>query len=623
MLQRPGAIIAGKYRLESPLARGGVGTVWVAHHVQLGHPVAVKFLSANVAASPQVRTRFEREARAAAHLRTPHIVQVFDYGIQADTPYLVMELLKGETLGAYLRRVKRMPLADAYRLIAQVGKGLRRVHEVGFVHRDLKPANLYLARSGDDDEDIVKILDFGIAKETGGELVGESTKTGELVGSPHYMSPEQIRGEREVDSRTDLWALGVILYKMVTGYLPFPGEVLTAVITKIVVDPIPSARDYLPGAPPLLDAFFAKALARDRSLRFQNARELVLAFGQVAALDAGMAAPQVLAPADGSPHSSRASFPDLSTFSGFPGSLSGSFPGGPSSGAFPSGFPSSMPGMSMSGSFPGVPGVPSSGAFPGGAPSSNAFPGGVPGSMPGIPSSGGFPGVPDRGSIPGFVPGGSIPGAGPDSVSRESADGGMRASEGGGPAGAFSPEGPRASMPSFPTMPSPPFPAGPASSPATLTSSTASVPGPAPSRPSRWIFAAIGGALMLVAGVTVFALRSRGPAAAEGGTPLEVVLPAATQTLAPAHSAAPSATAEPTAAASVTAEPAPSATAEAAPALAATAEPTASAAPAPAASESAASEAKATPVASGKPHAVAPGAKARPSGPKKPVDTIE
>lgn len=365
MRERPGTIVAGKYRLEKPLARGGVGTVWVAHHLELGHPVAVKFLDPRVASSPQVRSRFEREARAAAHMRSPHIVQVFDYGITGETPYLVMELLHGETLHGRLRRVKRMGFGDVYRLLVQLGKGLRRAHEAGFVHRDLKPANIYLAR-GDDEEDLVKILDFGIAKETNAE-VGESTKTGELLGSPHYMSPEQVRGQREVDARSDLWAVGVIAFKMLSGELPFPGEVLTAVITQIVVDPLPSLRTHLPNAPPMVDAFFAKAFARDREQRFQNIRELVAAFGEVAAAAESVPSAAYLAaggasggrgPMFSSPDGLIPSMTPTGSQlpSSFPGAASGSFPGS-ASGSFPGSASGSYPGASLSGALapPGVP----------------------------------------------------------------------------------------------------------------------------------------------------------------------------------------------------------------------------------------------------------------------------
>ncbi|WP_437625035.1 protein kinase domain-containing protein [Sorangium sp. So ce1151] len=275
-----GAIIAGKYRLEHALSAGGMGSVWVAQHVQLGTHVAVKFMGTAYAGSPAFRARFEREARAAAHLRSPHVVQVHDFGFEQGVPYLVMELLRGEDLSARLSRVRRLSLPETQRLLVQAGKALRSVHEAGLVHRDLKPANLFLARVDGEDEDLLKLIDFGIAKETAPKLVTEASTTGEVMGSPHYMSPEQLRADRDIDARSDLWAMGVILFRMVTGYLPFPGEVLAQVMTRILVEPIPSARQLAADLPPALDAFFARALARDRTHRFQTVREMVEEFGR-------------------------------------------------------------------------------------------------------------------------------------------------------------------------------------------------------------------------------------------------------------------------------------------------------------------------------------------------------
>ncbi|XXX79606.1 serine/threonine-protein kinase [Sorangium sp. So ce134] len=279
-----GSIIAGKYRLERALSAGGMGSVWVAQHVQLGTHVAVKFMGVAYAGSPAFRARFEREARAAAHLRSPHVVQVHDFGFEQGVPYLVMELLRGEDLSARLSRVRRLPLPETQRLLVQAGKALRSVHDAGLVHRDLKPANLFLARVDGEDEDMLKLIDFGIAKETATKLVSEASTTGEVMGSPHYMSPEQLRAERDIDARSDLWAMGVILFRMVTGYLPFPGEVLAQVMTRILVEPIPSARQLAPDLPPAMDAFFARALARDRNHRFQSVREMVEEFGRAAGM---------------------------------------------------------------------------------------------------------------------------------------------------------------------------------------------------------------------------------------------------------------------------------------------------------------------------------------------------
>jgi serine/threonine-protein kinase len=177
-----GTIIAEKYRLESPLARGGMGAVWVARHMALGSQVAVKFVDKNITKDPIFLVRFEREARASAAIQSPHVVHVHDFGVQDGTPYLVMELLHGEDLRARIKRVKRLNIPDTARIVVQIGKALRRAHALGIVHRDLKPANVYLAQN--EDEEIVKILDFGIAKETDGPEVGESTKTGEVFGSP-------------------------------------------------------------------------------------------------------------------------------------------------------------------------------------------------------------------------------------------------------------------------------------------------------------------------------------------------------------------------------------------------------------------------------------------------------
>jgi len=276
----PGSIIAGKFRLEHPLSRGGMGSVWVARHVLLGHTVAVKFMDGSFAASPAFRTRFEREARAAANLQTPHVVQVQDYGIDAGVPYLVMELLQGEDLNARLQRYGRISLQEAWSILAQAGKALRRAHEAGLIHRDLKPGNLFLARIEDDE--VVKVLDFGIAKETGRQITGEATRTGEILGSPHYMSPEQVRGDRDLDLRSDVWSLGVIVFRAITGHLPFPGDQLGLVMAHILVDPIPTATQVAPDLPPALDGFFARAFARDRTQRFQSVREMLDDFARVA-----------------------------------------------------------------------------------------------------------------------------------------------------------------------------------------------------------------------------------------------------------------------------------------------------------------------------------------------------
>lgn len=276
----PGSVVGGKYRLERPVSRGGMGSVWAAQHVQLGSTVAVKFMDPSYASSAAFRGRFEREARVAASIKSPHVVSVQDYGIDALGPYIVMELLQGEDLHGRLERQKRLSVAEAASLLSQIGKALRRAHEAGLVHRDLKPRNIFLARV--DDEEIAKVLDFGIAKDTVARSVGESTSTGELMGSPHYMSPEQLRADKDLDPRSDLWGLGVILFRCLTGRLPFPGDVLGTVMARVLVDPIPLASQIAPDLPPGVDDFFARALARDRDQRFQSVREMVDAFLPIA-----------------------------------------------------------------------------------------------------------------------------------------------------------------------------------------------------------------------------------------------------------------------------------------------------------------------------------------------------
>ncbi|EYF00272.1 Hypothetical protein CAP_1001 [Chondromyces apiculatus DSM 436] len=253
--------------------------MWAAEHLQLGSAVALKFMDPAYASSPAFRARFEREARVAASLKTPHVVHVSDYGIDAAGPFIAMELLQGHDLQTRIEKHRRLSLNEASVLLVQLGKALRRAHEAGLIHRDLKPRNIFLARV--DDEEVLKVLDFGIAKDTMGRAVAESTSTGELMGSPHYMSPEQLRADRDLDARSDLWSVGVILYRCLTGRLPFPGDVLGTVMARVLVDPITPATQIAPDLPPGIDPFFARALARDRDQRFQTIRDLVDAFGQV------------------------------------------------------------------------------------------------------------------------------------------------------------------------------------------------------------------------------------------------------------------------------------------------------------------------------------------------------
>jgi serine/threonine-protein kinase len=257
-----------------------MGSVWIARHLQLDIDVAVKFMTAEAAASANARMRFEREAKAAAKLKSAHIVQVFDYGVEDDVLHIVMELLVGEDLATRLGRVGRLPLPAVAQILGQACKGLTLAHEAGVVHRDLKPANIFLARDGHDE--VVKVLDFGIAKAPSETGSSHSTRTGWLVGSPNYMSPEQIVDSKAVDWRSDIWALGVIAFECVTGREPFPGQEVGAILVSICSGPIPVPSAVAPDLGPEVDRFFRMALARPADERFQHALDFANALHALA-----------------------------------------------------------------------------------------------------------------------------------------------------------------------------------------------------------------------------------------------------------------------------------------------------------------------------------------------------
>lgn len=273
-------MVADRYKLAHELARGGMGTVWLARDTKLGRQVAIKVMAQELAQSSEATSRFQREAMAVAQLRSSHVVEVYDYGIQEGLPYIVMELLEGEHLGQRLKRLGRIPFGEVGGLLDQMCKGLKAAHEAGLVHRDLKPSNIFIAAR--DDAEMVKLLDFGVVKALDPILLqqagAEHTSTGILLGTPQYMSPEQARAVREIDHRSDLWSIAVIVFRMLTGDNPFRGESVGDVVLKICSDELPSIRHYNRELPQELDAFFAKAFERKPSERYQSAAELARAF---------------------------------------------------------------------------------------------------------------------------------------------------------------------------------------------------------------------------------------------------------------------------------------------------------------------------------------------------------
>ncbi|HZO15867.1 MAG TPA: serine/threonine-protein kinase [Polyangiaceae bacterium] len=280
MTPEPGMVVAGKYRLLRPLAAGGMGSVWVGQHTELEVEVAVKFMAERALQLDMSRARFKREARAAAQLKSPHVTQIHDYGIFEGTPYIAMELLEGQSLEELLASKKALPLDRVVDIVTQLCRGLKLAHDKGIIHRDLKPSNVFLAQSGD--HEVVKILDFGVAKERDPRLVvGEETATGALVGSPRYMSPEQATGS-DLDHRTDLWSLGVVIYEMLSGRRPFEQEHLGQLITAICAVDVLPVRMNAPALPAGVDEFMARAMARRADDRFQSAGELARALEAVA-----------------------------------------------------------------------------------------------------------------------------------------------------------------------------------------------------------------------------------------------------------------------------------------------------------------------------------------------------
>jgi serine/threonine protein kinase len=274
---RVGELVGEKYRILRVIAEGGMGVVYEAQHAVVKRRFAVKFLRADLADRRDLLTRFHREAQAAGALESEHIAASIDFGILADgTPYIVMEYLVGESLAALLAREGRLPLGRAVDLCLQACKGVQAAHSAGIVHRDLKPENLFVSRR-EDGSDLVKVLDFGIAKLEQAEISHAATTTGTILGTPAYMSPEQARGDKSIDQRTDVYGLAAILFEMLSGKKPHPGDSPNAILHHIATQPALSLASVEPDLPPLLVDTVELALSCDRNQRHASAEAFSLA----------------------------------------------------------------------------------------------------------------------------------------------------------------------------------------------------------------------------------------------------------------------------------------------------------------------------------------------------------
>jgi eukaryotic-like serine/threonine-protein kinase len=278
---RTGDVLAGKYRVERVLGVGGMGVVVCAMHLQLEQRMALKFLLADAATEPLTRERFAREARAAVRLKSEHVARTVDVGtLDSGSPYIVMEYLEGTDLADILRRDGPLPVTVVADYVIQALDAVAEAHSIGIVHRDLKPSNLFLTRRADGSA-WVKVLDFGISKESPATGDAALTGTHTVIGSPTYMSPEHMRASKMADARSDIWSLGVILYELISGRAPFSATAFSTLVINVVMDAAPP----LVAPEPLPDGFEAvvhRCLEKDPTRRFQSAAELAAALAPFA-----------------------------------------------------------------------------------------------------------------------------------------------------------------------------------------------------------------------------------------------------------------------------------------------------------------------------------------------------
>jgi len=280
----PGTILAEKFRVERVLGQGAMGVVLLATHLQLDQQVALKFLLPGSLSQSELEARFAQEARAAAKIKSEHVARVIDVStLDSGEPYIVMEYLEGSDLAKQLARRGPLPVPQAVAYVLQACEALAEAHAYGIVHRDLKLSNLFMA-SYPDGTPCIKILDFGISKYNlpGSDPDLSMTSTAAVMGSPLYMSPEQLRSSRNVDARSDIWALGVILYELVTGHVPFDAQTMPVLCTMVLQDEPPPLGPLVRDLPRGFEAVVLRCLVKDRTRRFQNVYELARALSEFA-----------------------------------------------------------------------------------------------------------------------------------------------------------------------------------------------------------------------------------------------------------------------------------------------------------------------------------------------------
>jgi serine/threonine-protein kinase len=293
--KRVGSLLRGKYQIEAILGSGGMGDVFRATHTRLGRPVAVKILRTDAMNDPEVVERFLQEGRAAYHVRHPNVVEVIDVDTdEAGVPFIVLEYLEGQDLGSVLNDRVRLSAQETIEIVEPIARAVGEAHRKGLVHRDIKPENVFLCRSGESWSP--KLVDFGVSKLETTDF--KRTSVPLLVGTPPFMSPEQISAPDTVDARSDVWALGVVMYTTLSGRLPFDGETITAIFTKICYDDPAPLDDLVASLPATLVAIVRRCLSRDADHRFQNGSELADALGSIGkkTVPAPRAAPRWLTP---------------------------------------------------------------------------------------------------------------------------------------------------------------------------------------------------------------------------------------------------------------------------------------------------------------------------------------